>query len=180
MTKSHVGFHFDHLDLTDGMVPLMTPLASCDTDTSVNGITWPKCYVAHCFNALDLMNTVVLMTVPLSSYDADASGKKYQMTEKVMLLLILIICTNKCIDAIDDAISVMWCQHWHHMMKRVMSHLVSIVFTLWTKWHHCWSSHDSSADTGCITWLKMSCFTTSWSLWPYECNGTIDKTSVAS
>ena len=38
----------------------------------------------------DLMNTLVLLTMPLASCDADASAKS-QMTEKVMLHLILII-----------------------------------------------------------------------------------------
>ena len=42
MTKCNVTSPFDHLDLTDGMAPLMTLLASCDTDTSINGITWPN------------------------------------------------------------------------------------------------------------------------------------------
>ena len=31
--------HFDTLDLTKAVVPLMTLLALCDTDTSINGIT---------------------------------------------------------------------------------------------------------------------------------------------
>ena len=37
--KSHIAAHFDHLDLTKGMVSVMTLLASGDTDTSFNGIT---------------------------------------------------------------------------------------------------------------------------------------------
>ena len=38
----HVASPFDHLDLAYKMVPLMTLLASCDTTTSISGITWPK------------------------------------------------------------------------------------------------------------------------------------------
>ena len=34
---------YDFLDLANGMIPLMTLLASCDTDTNINGITWPNC-----------------------------------------------------------------------------------------------------------------------------------------
>ena len=40
--KSHVVSLFDHLDLKNGMVPLITLLASCDTDTSITGITSPN------------------------------------------------------------------------------------------------------------------------------------------
>ena len=38
ITKSQVVSPFNHLDLISGMVPLMTLLVSCDTDTSINGI----------------------------------------------------------------------------------------------------------------------------------------------
>ena len=40
--KSHIASPFDHLDVTNGMVPLMTLLESCNTDISMNGITWSK------------------------------------------------------------------------------------------------------------------------------------------
>ena len=40
--KSHDASPFDHLDLSNGMVPLITLLDSCDTDTNINDITWPK------------------------------------------------------------------------------------------------------------------------------------------
>ena len=38
----HVVCPFHHPNLTNGRVPLMTLLTSCDTDTSISGITWPK------------------------------------------------------------------------------------------------------------------------------------------
>ena len=53
MTKKSCYFSFDHLDLTNGMLPLMTLLASCDTVSSIIGITWPKSYVAPHFKYLD-------------------------------------------------------------------------------------------------------------------------------
>ena len=37
--KGHVVSHFDHLDVINAMVPLMTLLPSCDTDINTNGIT---------------------------------------------------------------------------------------------------------------------------------------------
>ena len=56
------------------MMPLITVLASCVTDNSINGITLPKCHAAHCFSYLELMNGMVLLTIPLVSHDADASA----------------------------------------------------------------------------------------------------------
>ena len=37
--KGHVAPNFDHLGLRNATVPLMMPSASCDADTSANGIT---------------------------------------------------------------------------------------------------------------------------------------------
>ena len=37
--KCHVASHLDYFDLRNGMVPLMTLLASCNTDTSISGAT---------------------------------------------------------------------------------------------------------------------------------------------
>ena len=46
MAKKSCSSPFDHLELTNGMVPFMTLLISYDTDTSINGITQPTklCY----------------------------------------------------------------------------------------------------------------------------------------
>ena len=74
--KSHDAPPFDHLDLTNGMVPLMTPLASCDNDTSIMALNDQNCYNAHCFNCLDLMNTMMLLTMALPSHDASANSVK--------------------------------------------------------------------------------------------------------
>ena len=59
-SHDHAASPFDHLDVTNGMVQFMTPLASCDTDTSTNGNTWPKNYIAHCLKHLDLINITVI------------------------------------------------------------------------------------------------------------------------
>ena len=37
---------------------------------------------------------------------------------------------NLCNGAFDDAISVMWSQHWQYMTKEVMLHLVLIILLL--------------------------------------------------
>ena len=42
LQKSNVVSPFDHFHLAKGMVPFMTLFESCDTETSNNGLTWPK------------------------------------------------------------------------------------------------------------------------------------------
>ena len=37
--KTYVSPYFNHLDLTNAVVPLIITLASCDADTNANGIT---------------------------------------------------------------------------------------------------------------------------------------------
>ena len=73
LTKN-VASAFDHLYLTNGMVPLMALLASCDMDTSISAIAWPEKLCCTLLNCLDLMNTVVLLKIPLASHDANASA----------------------------------------------------------------------------------------------------------
>ena len=36
--------------------------------------------------------------------------------------------------------------------------------------------HNSNAGTNGLMWLKKSCSTSFWLLWPNECNGAIDNT----
>ena len=48
---------------------------------------------------------------------------------------------GKCNDSTDNGISIVWCQHWdkwHHMTKKVMLHLISVVLTWEKQWCHCW------------------------------------------
>ena len=83
MTKCHAVSPFDYLDLTNGIVPFMTLLSTCDIYTN-NQHQWyymiQEGYVAHCFSCLNPMNTKVLLTIPLTSDDADACAKCH-MTE---------------------------------------------------------------------------------------------------
>ena len=58
--KGHVASPFNHLDLRNGMVPLMILFASCDTG-SINASHGQESYALHCFNCLEEMNTVVLL-----------------------------------------------------------------------------------------------------------------------
>ena len=66
--KSHVVSSFDHLDQTYAMVPLITLLVSCYTDTSLNGITWPKklcCILFQSSEPIDCMVILTVMPLPL-------------------------------------------------------------------------------------------------------------------
>ena len=67
---------------------------------------------------------------------------------------------------------------WHHMTKshvtccfsylHQMNKIVPLIMPL--------ASHDTNAGTNDITWLKKSCFTLFWLLWPNEGNSAIDST----
>ena len=77
------------------MVPLMILLASCDSDGSTNGVTWPKKTCCTFFDHLYVMDAMVPFMMLLASFDGD---------------------TN---------IMWCWCQHqWCHMTKNVNLHLI--------------------------------------------------------
>ena len=158
--KCDVASHFNHLDLTNGMVPLMTLLASCNSDTSISGITWSKMscctlfessWPNECIHAID-------NTIGITCYWCQS--QQYQMTETVLLCLVSIILTLK----------TKWC-HWqchqcHIMLALVptashdqkshdtpcfncvypMNKMVQLMMHL--------TSHDSNAGTNDMTWLK--------------------------
>ena len=96
--KSHVASLFNHQQ-TNGMVSLMTLLASYDTDTSISGITWPKGYVAPHFSHLDLRNAVVPLMMPLASCDQNCCISFWLSWPK------------RWNGVIDNTLWVMW--HWH-------------------------------------------------------------------
>ena len=78
---------------------------------------------------------------------------------------------NKCNDAIDDTIGMMWhwCQHqWHYLTKRIMLHLILIILTEEMHWC-CWCCqwNDMTKKSHCISF---------WSSWHNRWNGAIDDT----
>ena len=114
--ESHIAPHFNCLDLRNALIPLMTLLSSCDTNTGANGVTWQKlCHWWYCFHCMTPM--LVLM----------ASWPKRSCCTSFWLSW-----PGKCSGSIDSAISIMWCWHWHqwhHVTKKVMLHLISIALT---------------------------------------------------
>ena len=62
--KGQVVSQFDCLDLQNAMVPLMTPLASCDANAGTSCVTDQKGHVAPYFNHHDLRNVMVPLMIP--------------------------------------------------------------------------------------------------------------------
>ena len=79
------------------------PLASVDTDTETNGITWPKSQFAPYCDHLDISNIMVLLTMPSVSCDADASASGVIIL-KVMLYFILSCWPKECKGAIKNSV----------------------------------------------------------------------------
>ena len=117
--ESHVASPFYHHDLTKRLVPFMTLLESCDTNTSIDGITWPKklcstlfqsswpnvmwflpwclqhlmnkmSFATPCFNHLYLMNKMMPLMMWLVSHDNNASTDGI-MTENMCHLICMYV-----------------------------------------------------------------------------------------
>ena len=170
--KSQVTVHFNHPDLRNLMVPLITLLASCVTDTGSNGITWSKRLCCTFFNCLDLMNAMVLLTMLLTSHDADVSANSVKWLK-----------TSCCTHVANMGITWQKCHvgpHFNHLnqTKWWQCHQHQVIVTLVPTASHeqkghltpCFNYlhlmikmvplmmqltlHDSNAGTNGITWLK--------------------------
>ena len=75
--------------------------------------------------------------LPLISHYANAGANVIRWPKKSCYISFWSSWTTICSGAIDDAISVMWCQHWYNITKEVMLHLVSIILTMQTKYCPC-------------------------------------------
>ena len=133
---------FHHLAQTNGMVPLMTLLPQWDSETNINGIRWPKSYVAQCSSNLDLINRVVLLTMPLVAHDADASADCVSWLKKSCRVLSQSSWSNKC----NGTFTVIWCQHWYHVTKDSSS----------TLFQSSWPSKQNIAIDNAISILSCS------------------------
>ena len=83
-------------------------------------------------------------------------------------------CKELCV-AIDDAVSIMWCQCWCHGIKWPK-------VPYWALFQLFWPKESSDAINNAIsimccrcncngvTWPKKSCCPSLWSSWPKECN----------
>ena len=70
--KSYVASEFICLDLRNAVVPLMTPLTSCDASAGTIGVTQPKSNMAPHFNYLYLRNAMLPLMVPWASCNCGA------------------------------------------------------------------------------------------------------------
>ena len=95
--KSHVGPHFDHLDLGNAVVLLMTLSASCDAGVSVMCITWLKGHVMPHSVCLELTNEIVQLTMPSVSHGKNghvASHFSYLDYKKAVVPLMIPLVTH--------------------------------------------------------------------------------------
>ena len=159
--KSHVTSPCDQLDPTNGMCHwwhYWYHVSLTLTSVAKNG----QNVVVHCFNCYDLMNTMVLLIIHITYCWCQC--QQCQMTEKSCCISFWSSWPNKCNGCMDDAISIMCCQHWYHMTQRSCCTLFQstwpntkcccwqcyqclVMLTLMPK-----ASHDK-------TWAKMSCHT---------------------
>ena len=121
----------------------MTLLVSCDTDTRILDITWLR------------MCVFLMQWIEWCYWQCHW----HQMITKSCYISFWSSWTNKCRGTIDDAISVMIWQHWHHMTKKVMlpcfNHLdqTKIMKSLGVPSVLC----DAHTDANSTTWPKESC-----------------------
>ena len=122
--KSHAASQFDYLVLRNGMVQSMMP--SVSYDASGNGVTWPCC-------------TSFQLTWPkkwnwwhLIHHVTPSMCQWHHMTKRLSYISFLIYWPKKSNDAINDAISIMWCQHtatngvtWQNIMFPIISIIVT-------------------------------------------------------
>ena len=117
--KSYVVPHFDILDLRNGIMPLVTPSASHDTNNTANDVTCPK---ESCCTSFE------------SSWHKECNGT---IDDAIGIIWPKMLCCiwfqlswcMVCSFAIDDAVGITWqqCQcQWHNMTKKVMLCLIKL------------------------------------------------------
>ena len=134
--KTDVSPYFDHLDLTNEMVPLMMLSVSCDADAGSNDITWLKKVCCTLFwlswpgkNVTVplimpvLITSWTLMPVPIASHNwktcctmvplmMESTSCDTNAGSNSITLPRTSCWPNKCNSALDDAVSITWCQNW--------------------------------------------------------------------
>ena len=132
------------------MMPFMMHLASHDTDTDVNCILWHQYYQCHHVMpvAVAIVSHEEIKPCCFSFWlswckecsDDNANGimwcqhqcQWHDMSEKSCYTSLQSSWDNKYNAAIDIAISITCCLcecQWQHMTKKVILHLISIIFT---------------------------------------------------
>ena len=113
------------------------PLTLHDVDASVMSNEW-KSQVASCFDHLALTNTMVILMVPSVSCDANTCMSQTKKScphfnhLKVINKMMPLTMPSVSGYAHTEASSITW--------LKVISCLVSIVSTKWTRWFHWWCS----------------------------------------
>ena len=142
--KGYVASHFDHVNERNDVVPFIVPLASCDTDTYTNVVTWPKCHVAPHFGYLYPRNAMV----PLMTLSITWCHELYDM-------MLTMVSNDKKIHITP---------HFDHLDLRNV--VVSFAMSS--------ASHDTSTDASGITWPEVILHLILILISGQECNGAID------
>ena len=102
---------FNHLNITDGMVPLMTLLASCDTNRSINGISWLKglCYTSFWWSSLNKCSCSIDDTISITW----CWYKRHHMTKKSCCM------SFYHLDLTNEMVPLM--MFWHHVTLTLAS-----------------------------------------------------------
>ena len=134
---------FDHFDLTSVMVPLMTLLTWCDTDTNTNVITWQKelCCTIFWLSWLSKCSGAFDGTIGI----AWCWCQWHHMTKKSCCIFFLII----------FIFQMEWC-HWWHCWHHGITWPQTFFYTLL---NHLWPNEYSGAvDSGIsIIWYWCQC-----------------------
>ena len=72
--KSQVAPHFNPLESTSAMVPLIMPSASHAAYVNASGSIWPKWHATPHFNHFDIRNGMMPLKMPSASCDIDTSA----------------------------------------------------------------------------------------------------------
>ena len=149
--KRHFAYPFSCLFLRKTRMPFMMLLALCDTDTDPNGLMWhqhqwyhimpmpvaivswgKKSHVTSNFDCLDLRNVMETLRMLTALCDVNTSANGMTWPEKSCYTSLCSLGHKECNDAIENAISIMWCWcwcPWCHMTKKVMSLFILDVLT---------------------------------------------------
>ena len=147
--KCDAASHYNCLYLTNVLVPLIIPLASCKS-TLVQLRHWQyhqhhmmpmpapiashdqkrSCYTSFQLSSLNKCNGSIDVAITITICRCWCQW--HHITKKVKLCVQFHHLDVKCKGALDDTVGIMWDWHqyqWHHVIRNIMLHIVSVILT---------------------------------------------------
>ena len=122
---------FDHHELQNAMLLLMMPsFMWCQHWYHMT----KKVMLHPYFNHFDLTNKMEPLTLPSVSCDAHTFTNGITWPKELCHMSFQLSSPDEQNGVIDDAVSIMWQQcwhHWYHMTEKFMFHLILNIVTLW-------------------------------------------------